>query len=149
MSGKKKTLTEKLKEAEKRAFDAEFDLKLLRGKDDRACEEFKQMAAALSNERDRARTIQFMSNSMLNIGAFDWAIHEIHTLRCIVDNFFKLNTVPKFKACPKCGVIDVVQSKNPLANSGYRLCPKCLASMPDHWLKKPDEYALATKGDDR
>jgi predicted RNA-binding Zn-ribbon protein involved in translation (DUF1610 family) len=149
MSGKKKTLTEKLKEAEKRAFDAEFDLKLLRGKDGRACEEFKQMAAALANERDRARTLQFMVNAMPTIAAYDFAIREVHTLKCIVMNLFNAKLIPVFVACPKCGVVAIVPPEHVSQVSGYRLCPKCLASMEDPWLKKPDEYALATKGDDR
>ena len=144
MSGKKKTLTEKLKEAEKRAFNAEFDLKLERGKDDRACEEFKQMAAALSNERDRARTLQYMFNSMPTIADYGFAIRQIHTLKCIVTNLFNANLIPTFVACPKCGVVAIVPPEHILQVSGYRLCPKCLASMEDLWIKK-SEYALATK----
>jgi hypothetical protein len=149
MSGKKKTLTEKLKEAEKRAFDAEFDLKLLRGKDDRACEEFKQMAAALANERDRARTLQFMADSHPTISDYSWAVHEIHTLKCIIGNLFKAPSFAKFAACPSCGVIAFVKDDSTGQQSGYRLCPKCLSSMKDPWLRKPDEYALVTKGEDR
>jgi hypothetical protein len=142
MSGRP-TLTEKLKEAEKRANHAEFDLELLRGKDDRACEEFKQMAAALSNERDRARTLQFMANTMPTIADYDFAIRQIHTLKCIVTNLFNANLIPAFVACPKCGVVAIVPPDHVSQVSGYRLCPKCLESMPDPWLKKPDEYALA------
>ena len=148
MSGKKKTLTEKLKEAEKRANNAEFDLKLSRNKDLRACEDFKQMAAALSNERDRSRTLQFMVNSTPTIADYSWAVHEIHTLRCIINNLFKAPSFAKFAACPNCGVIAFVKDKSTGQQSGYRLCPRCLASMDDPWMKK-DEHALATKGDDR
>ena len=149
MSGKKKTLTEKLKEAEKRAFDAEFDLKLERGKTERFGTALSGLHAQLNNERDRSRTLQFMADSHPTISDYSWAVHEIHTLKCIIGNLFKAPSFAKFAACPSCGVIAFVKDDSTGQQSGYRLCPKCLSSMKDPWLRKPDEYALATKGDDR
>jgi hypothetical protein len=154
MSVKKKTLTERLKEAEKRAFNAEFDLKLSRGREERLVAQFGKLTAAFGNERDRSRTLQFMVNNSPSMGLIDHYTHEIYTLRCIISNLFNWSeSVPRkplFVACPKCGRVSAIPDNSESHKPGYRLCDKCLVDLPDPWMEKPGEtqggeYALATK----
>ncbi|MDD5542858.1 MAG: hypothetical protein PHX83_06755 [Acidobacteriia bacterium] len=155
MSVKKKTLTERLGEAEKRAASAEFDLKLSRGREERLCAQFGKLTSAFENERERSRTLQFMVNNAPSARLVDHYTHEVHTLRSIVSNLINwpesIPGKPLFVACPKCGRVSAIPDNSQSHKPGYRLCDKCLADLPDPWKEKPgewkpkEEYALATK----
>ena len=142
MSGKKKTLTEKLRESEETLERAQAELKRLVDERNDHESEAEAIMSRPRNERIRART-QYMlgQQSTLGLNAAHQALRQVAIYQTAISNIFKAAKVP-ILVCPNCGHVWTARQTDDVAASGYRLCDSCIVVVPDPWASK-SEYALA------